>query len=187
MAAYHGAWRYRVSAWNGWSSGSLRCLGQRLIGYFCLSVAASEIFPRDQSPNCWDVKTPTNQPTKTKQQQQQKRNTPNKRSLYRSDRLVGLVVKASASRAEDPGFESSFRRDFSGRVIPVTSKLAIKWHLCQALGVIRSALELVGTVSVYCDWVRWQVGSATSVSVWQHVQLPEQNPSLRYTRMLLVC
>ena len=30
------------------------------------------------------------------------------------NRLVGLVVKASASRAEDPGFESRLRRDFSG-------------------------------------------------------------------------
>ena len=29
-------------------------------------------------------------------------------------RLVGLVVKASASGAEDPGFESRFRRDFCG-------------------------------------------------------------------------
>ena len=29
-------------------------------------------------------------------------------------RLVGLVVKASASGAEDPGFESRLRRDFSG-------------------------------------------------------------------------
>ena len=33
------------------------------------------------------------------------------------DRLIGLVVKASASRAEDPGFESRLCR---GRVIPVT-------------------------------------------------------------------
>ena len=31
-----------------------------------------------------------------------------------SDRLVGLVVKASASRAEDPGFESRLRLDFFG-------------------------------------------------------------------------
>ena len=30
------------------------------------------------------------------------------------DRLVGLVVEASASRAEGPGFESHLRRDFSG-------------------------------------------------------------------------
>ena len=29
-------------------------------------------------------------------------------------RLVGLVVKASASKAEDPGFESRLRRDFYG-------------------------------------------------------------------------
>ena len=30
------------------------------------------------------------------------------------NRLVGLVVKASASRAEDSGFESRLRRDFFG-------------------------------------------------------------------------
>ena len=37
------------------------------------------------------------------------------------DRTVGLVVKASASRAKDPGFESRLHRDFlGGRVIPVT-------------------------------------------------------------------
>ena len=30
------------------------------------------------------------------------------------DHLAGLVVKASASRAEDPGFESRLRRDFFG-------------------------------------------------------------------------
>ena len=34
--------------------------------------------------------------------------------LSLSDRLVGLMVKASASRAEDPGFKSRFRRDFFG-------------------------------------------------------------------------
>ena len=32
-------------------------------------------------------------------------------SLYS---LVGLVVKGSASRAEDPGYESRLRRDFFG-------------------------------------------------------------------------
>ena len=30
------------------------------------------------------------------------------------DRLAGLVVKASATGAEDPGFESRLRRDFTG-------------------------------------------------------------------------
>ena len=33
---------------------------------------------------------------------------------YVVDSLVDLVVKASASRAEDPGFESCLCRDFSG-------------------------------------------------------------------------
>ena len=65
-------------------------------------------------------------------------------------RLVGLVVKASASRAEGPGFESRLRRDFSG----VES---YQWLSCQAPGVIGSVLGLVGPVSVYCDWVRWKV------------------------------
>ena len=42
-------------------------------------------------------------------------------SVLSSDRLVGLLVKASASRAEGPGFESRLRQDFfRGRVIPVT-------------------------------------------------------------------
>ena len=31
----------------------------------------------------------------------------------RPNRLVGLMIKASASKAEDSGFESRFRRDFS--------------------------------------------------------------------------
>ena len=34
--------------------------------------------------------------------------------LCSGDRLVGLAVKASTSRAEDPVFESRLRRDFSG-------------------------------------------------------------------------
>ena len=77
-----------------------------------------------------------------------------------ADRLVGLVVKASASRAEDPGFESRLRRDFSG----VESYQSLQWLPCQAPGVIGSVLGLVGPVSVYCDWVRWKVGSATCVA-----------------------
>ena len=71
------------------------------------------------------------------------------------NRLLDLVVKASASRAEDPGFESRLRRDFfRDRVIPVTQKLAFQWLPCQAAGVLGSVLGLVGPVSVYCDWVR---------------------------------
>ena len=39
---------------------------------------------------------------------------PNGRQSVLVDRLVGLVVKASASRAEDPGIESRLRRNFFG-------------------------------------------------------------------------
>ena len=67
------------------------------------------------------------------------------------DHLAGLVVKVSASGAEDPGFESRF---FPGQVIPVTSKLALQCQPCQAHGIVGSALGLVGPVSVYCNWVR---------------------------------
>ena len=74
------------------------------------------------------------------------------------DRLVGPVVKASASRAEDPEFESRLRRDFSG---VKAYQLALRWLPCQAPGVIGSVLGLVGPVSVYRDWVRWKVWSVT--------------------------
>ena len=57
------------------------------------------------------------------------------------DRLVGLVVKVSASRAEDPGFESRLRRDFSGSshtsnsiiVIPVAT-LPGAWRYSISVG-----------------------------------------------------
>ena len=44
----------------------------------------------------------------------------------------------------DPGFEFPLRRDFTG--------------------VIGSALGLVGHV-LYCDWLRWKVGTAASISL----------------------
>ena len=66
-----------------------------------------------------------------------------------SNRLAGLVVKASASGAEDPGFES---RVESYHV--VTSKLALQWLPCQAPGITGLAPGMVGPVSVYCNWVR---------------------------------
>ena len=70
------------------------------------------------------------------------------------DRLVGLVVKASALRAEDPGFESRLRRDFAGSShtsdlksgTPVAT-LRDAWHYRVSAGTGRP-------VSVYCDWAR---------------------------------
>ena len=72
-------------------------------------------------------------------------------------RLVGLVVKASASRVEDAGFESRLRRDFFGSSHTSDlkkKKVALQWLPWQAPGVIGSALGLVGPVSVSCHWVR---------------------------------
>ena len=90
------------------------------------------------------------------------------------DRLVGLLVKAYASRAEDPGFESRMRLDFSRvKSYQWLQNWHLKWLPCQAPGVMGSSQGLVGQVSVYCGWVRWKVGSATSISVWQHVTLSE--------------
>ena len=70
------------------------------------------------------------------------------------DRLVGRVVKASASRAEDPGFKSRWRRDFSGS--SHTSDLNIGTPVATLPGVWRYWVS-AGTgrpASVYCDWVR---------------------------------
>ena len=74
--------------------------------------------------------------------------------LFGAYLFVGLVVKASASGAEDPGFESRLRRDFSGSTNTSDLKLALQWLPCQAPGIIGSALGLVCPVSVYYDWVR---------------------------------
>ena len=50
--------------------------------------------------------------------------------------------------------------------------LLVSWQLmeCGVVWVVSSCLAvedgiLLILVSVYCDWVRWRVGSATSISV----------------------
>ena len=85
--------------------------------------------------------------------------------------------KASTSRVEGPGFESRLRQDFFV-VESYTSDLNIGTPVATLPGVIGSALGLVGPVSVYCDWVRWKVWSATSISVWQHVKLCRSVPEI---------
>ena len=68
-----------------------------------------------------------------------------------SCRLVGLVIKASASRAADPEFDSRFRRgDFSmSHHASDFLKNGTLVAACQTPGVVRSALGLVGPVPVY--------------------------------------
>ena len=69
------------------------------------------------------------------------------------DRLLGQVVKAPASRAEDLGFDSRFsREDFHGS--SHISDLKIGTPVAALPGDIGLALGLVGPVSVYCDEVR---------------------------------
>ena len=68
--------------------------------------------------------------------------------------LAGLVVKASALGAEDPGFESRLRQGFSGLSHTSDLKIGTPMAILQAPGISGSVLGLVGPVSVYCDWVR---------------------------------
>ena len=74
-------------------------------------------------------------------------------SVTRDHWLVGLV-KASASGAEDPGFESRLRRDFPGSSHTSDLKIGTPGLPCQAPDITGSALGVVGPVSAYCDWVR---------------------------------
>ena len=58
--------------------------------------------------------------------------------------FVGLVVKASASRTEDPGF--GLRQDFPGSSHTSDLKISTpcQWLPCQAPRVVVSVLGLVG-------------------------------------------
>ena len=95
------------------------------------------------------------------------------------NRLVGLVVKASASRAEDPGFESRFRRDFSG----VESYHWLKnWH---SRGIIVSALWWPGfSILLLGEVESWICNFHVSVAARSIVGA---DLSLRHTGMLLGC
>ena len=87
-----------------------------------------------------------------------------------SYRIVGLVVKASASRAENPGFESRLRRDFSGS--SHTSDLKIGTPVATLPSAWRYRVSAgTGWPGVSILWVRWKVWSTTSISVWQHVKI----------------
>ena len=58
------------------------------------------------------------------------------------DRLVGLVVKASASRAEGPGFESRLRWDFFGVESPVAT-LPGTWRYRVSTGTGRPGVSIL--------------------------------------------
>ena len=65
-------------------------------------------------------------------------------------RLVGLVVKASASRAENPGFEFRLRRDFSGssctsdlKISTPVAALPGAWHYRVSTGTGRTGVSIL--------------------------------------------
>ena len=64
--------------------------------------------------------------------------------------LAGLVVKASASGAEDPGFESRSRRDFSGsshtsdlKIGTPVATLPGAWHYRVSAGTGRPGVSIL--------------------------------------------
>ena len=66
------------------------------------------------------------------------------------DRLGGLVVKASASRAEGPGFESRLRRDFAGsshtsdlKIGPTVATLPGAWRYRVSAGTGRPGVSIL--------------------------------------------
>ena len=87
--------------------------------------------------------------------------------------LVDRLIKASTSRAENPGFESHLRRDFSGS--SHTSDVKISIPVATLPGAWRDRMRAgTGWPGVCILWVRWEAWSAASISVWQHVKWSEQ-------------
>ena len=105
--------------------------------------------------------------------------------LSAGNRLGGLLVKASASGAEDPGFESRLRQDFSGSShtsdlkigTPVTT-LPGAWHYRVSTGTGWPGVSTLWLGEVE-SWIwNFYLSVAARKIVWA-------DPSLRYTRMLL--
>ena len=66
------------------------------------------------------------------------------------DRLTGLVVEASTSGAEDPGFESRLRRDFVGsshtsdiKIGTPVATLPDAWHYRVIAGTGRPGVSIL--------------------------------------------
>ena len=87
--------------------------------------------------------------------------------------LVGLVVKMSASGAEDPGFESCLRWDFSRS--SHTSDLKLGTPVATLPGAWHYRVSTrIGLPSVSILWLGEKVWSAACISMRQHVKLSVQ-------------
>ena len=78
----------------------------------------------------------------------------NDQQLYCRYRLVGLVVRRLPRERKIPGSNPACAGIFSGSSYTSDLKIGTPVASLPGAGVIGSALGLVGSVSVYCDWVR---------------------------------
>ena len=95
------------------------------------------------------------------------------------------MVKASASGAEDPGFESCLRRDFSGssrtsdlKISTPMATLLGAWHYRVSTGTGRPGVSVLWLGEVESWICNFFLSVAARKLVWA-------DPSLRYTVMLL--
>ena len=102
---------------------------------------------------------------------------------YARDRLAGLVVKASASRVEDQGFESRLRGDISGsshtrdlKIGTPAATLPGAWRYRISARTGRPGVSILGEVeSLICSFYL-RVAARKTVCA---------EPSVRYTSVLL--
>ena len=94
------------------------------------------------------------------------------------NRLAGLVVKASASGAKDPGFKSCLWGDFSGsshtsdlKIGTQVATLPGAWHCRVSAGTGRPGISIL--------WLG-EVESLICKSVWQHVKLCRSVPEIHW-------
>ena len=101
------------------------------------------------------------------------------------DRLVGLVVKASTSRAEDPGFESRWWQDFFGssrtsdlNIGTPVATLPGAWRFRVSAGTGQPGVSILWLDEVESLTCSFYLSVAARTIVWA-------DPSLRYTSLLL--
>ena len=106
-------------------------------------------------------------------------------SLCFCDRLVGLVVRASAPRTEDPRFGSHWRRDFSGsshtsdlNIGTPVATLPCAWRSRVSAGTGRPCFSILWLGDVESSICSFYSSVAAHTIVWA-------DPSLRYTSLLL--
>ena len=91
-----------------------------------------------------------------------------------NNHLVGLVVKASASGAEGPEFESRLRRDFSGTLVATQPGV---WHYRVSAGTGRLGVSILWLGEAESSICNFYLSEAARKIVCA-------DPSLKYTCML---